>query len=631
MKKNSLLSIYIGTFLTETLVVSGVLIFLLIKETTLSFVPPFYTRSLSSISSHLHTFNILKTNIRIICFLLLGSTIFGLIGQTILTDEIEDRIKVILSYIISSLICGFLLSPIVNNWVSGSFYILSGFAFGYLPVLLTFRQYKINLSKKNKEKFIRGAQLLDEKNKEKALMLLSKKEAKGDERGLKVWKDLRMPFHTENQHTLVVGSTGSGKTQIIYPIVDQIIKRGDKVIIWDVKGDYSQALLHRKNVRLLAPWDVRSMQWCLGKDVKNILDCQNLSYVFIPNDPKDRQPYFRNASREILYSVLVHLLAEQRQWSWKSLYNTLTQGRKNLSHSLAATDAGRRARTVIEASQRSSLDVYSSLYIHCQDIAWLSSAWGNQGESLRDWIRSDNNQTLILGGVPERKALAALTAKLVLLVLISEILSMPDDINRRVWLILDEFTSLGQSDIILDALSMGRSKGLCAVVGVQDFGRIELSYGREIAKSIVNSFNTSFLLRSTDPDTSLWVSRILGEQEVREHYSSTESTAKNSGSKNRHESQTESIQRKSLLLPSQISNFKTLNGVLRVPGWPSALLEWPYTKIPNSNELKIDAKWVPKIPKINRDFKKSLEIDDVEDFGLEEEPEIKNPEWDQSE
>ena len=44
-------------------------------------------------------------------------------------------------------------------------------------------------------------------------------------------------------------------------------------------------------------------------------------------------------------------------------------------------------------------------------------------------------------GIPERKRLASLTANLALQIMVNEIFSLPDNLNRRAWLFLDEFGS----------------------------------------------------------------------------------------------------------------------------------------------------------------------------------------------
>ena len=123
---------------------------------------------------------------------------------------------------------------------------------------------------------------------------------------------------------------------------------------------------------------------------------------------------------------------------------------------------------------------------------------------------------MIIGGTPERAELAEATANIAIEVISSELLSQSDTNGGRIWLFLDELATLGKLEILLKAFSLGRSKGLCVVAGIQDIGKIEHHYGPMLAKSIANTFSTTIILRCSDEGTSRWASAILGEQDVLE-------------------------------------------------------------------------------------------------------------------
>lgn len=630
MKKSQIPNICLIVFLVQLAAASAVFFYLKHAEYVLVFKYPFFMDRNTITGVGVGDFILYKYNFRALVWFFFLVNIIALAGEFLQSRRVKWLMKTLFVYAVSSMACGMLLYPLIHPWVSGSLLYVAGLAFGYFPARLGFWGFLKNTDQ-NKTKIIRGVKKLNTKESEEELLRLSDKESK-DGKGIKVYKSLKLPFEREAQHILVVGSTGSGKTQIIWPLIEQVMERGDKAVIWDVKGDYTQALISKKQVDLLAPWDERSVQWCIGRDIRNLVDCQNMSYIFLPENLKDSQPYFRNAARDILKALLTHMLAEKEVWGWRHLWDAISQGRKNLSFCLGQTEEGRKARVAIEASNRSSLDVYSTLVTSCQDLSWLAKAWPKDGISLKDWFRDSHGRTLILGGIPERKRLASLTANLALQTMVSEILSLPNDLNRRVWLFLDEFGSLGRNDCVLDAFSVGRSKGMCCVIGIQDIGKIEYIYGRELARSIVNSFSTSIFLRSTDPDTSQWVSRILGEQEIREHYSTTESTSSSKGQSGKQESKTESVHTKPLFLPSEISNFEVLSGVLNVSGWPIAKLKWPVHKMPNDNPVTVDAAWVSEIPKFEKSLKNIVhdytETEDMDDDSSKGDQMTDQADWD---
>ena len=76
------------------------------------------------------------------------------------------------------------------------------------------------------------------------------------------------------RHCICLGKPGSGKTQLISRIVEQIIKSGFRAIIHDFKGDFITTFYdHRKHL-IFNPLDKRHMglkmrKWILSTNVKN--------------------------------------------------------------------------------------------------------------------------------------------------------------------------------------------------------------------------------------------------------------------------------------------------------------------------------------------------------------------------
>jgi len=469
-----------------------------------------------------------------------------------------------------------------------------------LPLPLRFSVYDLFPTHEPDEKnVLRGTRVVRRKV-EFVLTRLEKKERqRGDPPGLFCWGQCRLPRSRETHHLLIVGSPGSGKTQLTYPLLEQVLARGDKAIVWDVKGTYIQALCHRPNVQLLAPWDARSIAWQPGADILHPLDCQQAAAILIPKNHRDPQPFFSNAARQILEAVLIQLDAAGSSWGWADLFNGVAQGKEQLGTFLQGSSEGRAAASLILGDSKGSQDIYSTLLTSVQTVRWLAKAWPGDGVSLRQWIREKRGVALLLGGVPEREELATSTANLAIQIMMNEVLSLPDDLNRRIWFFLDELATLGRMDALLQAFALGRSKGLCVVAGIQDIGKIEYLYGRELAKSISNTFSTNIFLRSSDFATSQWASDVIGQQEVVEfHHSTSEGFSENraidhgsSGS-----SQTSTLQQtiriKPAFLASQISNFPNITGVLRVSGWPAMYLRWPLRPIPQQEPLIVEANWV---------------------------------------
>ena len=438
-------------------------------------------------------------------------------------------------------------------------------------------------------KFIRGTDKLkgNERNVEQSLSALSQKENRACPKGTTIWQKVDLPYPKENQGIVIIGSPGSGKTQTTFPIIEQVIGKKQKAIIWDLKGGYIQALANDPGVSLLAPWDSRSIKWRPGADIIRPLDCHQASHMLIPINPREPQPYFNNAARNILEAVLIQLDAAQGSWGWQDVWTAITQSQSDLADWLQQSVEGRSAAATIEGDSKSGQDVYSTLISQLKPVSWLAKAWGNEGISLRAWLKDPSSKTLIIGGMVENEELAALTARLTIQILVNELLAMPDDLNRRVWLFLDELAALGSCESLLKAFTTGRSKGLCVVAGIQDIGRIEHLYSHELAKSIINTFSTHIFLRCTDTATSQWASEAIGYQETFDLVGETISG-------DMDKSKNKNVRHKPVFMGSEIANFPDLTGVLRVTGWPVAKVTWPLKPIPQKYPRVVDAGWVNK-------------------------------------
>jgi type IV secretory pathway TraG/TraD family ATPase VirD4 len=443
-------------------------------------------------------------------------------------------------------------------------------------------------------KYQRGVQLAKGNSVERTFEILTKQETpRGTKEGISLWGNCPFPFKRETQHFLITGSPGAGKTQIIYPIVEQVFKRGDKAIVWDIKGTFIQAFAGKEGVDLLAAWDKRSIAWSPGADIRSGLDCQQVAFIMFPPNPKDSQPFFLNSARQILEAIFVYLDSKGEDWGWGDVWAILSKEKKVIAQLLSTFEDGRALSNVIGGDSKATEDIYSTLIGHAQQtIRWYAKAWPKGNVSLRKWVHG-NSKLLIIGGIPERADLAQATANMAVEMIVNEILSLPDDPNRRIWLFLDELATLGKLTSLLNAFSLGRSKGLCVVAGIQDIGKLEHHYGPMLAKSIANTFSTQIVLRCSDHDTASWASKNLGDQEIIITQKASGSSSSD-GKTSRSDSAQEQLKTMSLFMPSQISNFENLEGVIRASGWPLLYVCWDYKTIPQTQALVDEAEWLKK-------------------------------------
>ena len=153
-------------------------------------------------------------------------------------------------------------------------------------------------------------------------------------------------------------------------------------------------------------------------------------------------------------------------------------------------------------------------------------------------------------------------------------MSLSPNENRRIWLILDELTSLHRLPYLKKTLAKARKFGGCVVIGIQNFADLEEEYGVKGARSISSLLNSRYFFREPDPDMAKWSAENFGEiimEEVREGISYGANTMRDGISINRVET------RKPLVNFSEIMTLDDLHAYVRLPGnFPVSLVDFVY-------------------------------------------------------
>ena len=68
-----------------------------------------------------------------------------------------------------------------------------------------------------------------------------------------------MPMGITSRHTFIIGKPGTGKTQLIGRILDQILKNNFRIIIHDFKGDFISSYFDPEQHYIFNPLDKRHM------------------------------------------------------------------------------------------------------------------------------------------------------------------------------------------------------------------------------------------------------------------------------------------------------------------------------------------------------------------------------------
>ena len=394
------------------------------------------------------------------------------------------------------------------------------------------------------------------------------------------WRIAGIPYpeRTETQHTIVSGTTGSGKTVLISDLVAQIRERGERCVIYDKMGSYTAAFLDPARDVLMNPLDARAPCWSPFLEARTPRDFDMMAAALIPQQKDTVDPFWVTAARQ-LFANGAGVLREKG----------VTQNRVLVDHllktdltALAQAMEGTVAQSIVDPENpKTALSVRAMLTANLAAFEFLP----DEGTpfSIREWIsRERQDGFLFLTSRGDQHASLRGLISTWLEIAVNAMLSLAQDDGRRIWVILDELPTLHQVPSLQPGLAESRQFGGCFVLGVQVASALRDLYGRNGAETISGLCGTRVVLAAPDRDTAQWSADSLGRSEVEEiaeGYSYGANTIRDGVSL------TPRRELRALALPSEIMRLENLEGYLKFPGpFPVASIRLRYVKRPAAAE-----------------------------------------------
>lgn len=369
----------------------------------------------------------------------------------------------------------------------------------------------------------------------------------------------------ETSHILITGTTGSGKSNCFNILVPQIRKRQNKAIIVDLTGQYI-ARFYQEGDLILNPFDTRTVHWNPWADCDDISHYDMLASGFIPQQKYTSDRFWDNASR-VLFSTAMQKLDHLGDQSIDELHRILITSNLNEFESFfKETEA---ASYTSKEGEKMTLSIRSNLAVQIKSLKHLSDQ--NKNFSFRQWIQNEkqNNWLFITARPDQRETLKSLISCW-LEIAFNAVMTLEPNQQRRIWFMIDELPALQQLPSLPLALAELRKYGGCIMAGIQGMPQINDLYGNTGSQAILDLFNTFIFFRSTDPQTTGWISKVLGEKdetEMVENLSYGANTIRDGISLNQQ------TNIKPLVIPTEIQNLKDLEAYIKLPG------NYPVTKL----------------------------------------------------
>ncbi|KVP39644.1 type IV secretion system DNA-binding domain-containing protein [Burkholderia ubonensis] len=364
---------------------------------------------------------------------------------------------------------------------------------------------------------------------------------------------VNIPRSAEPYHFFVVGSTGSGKSVAITNLIDHIEARGDIALVVDSGGEFASRYYKQGRDHILNPFDDRCAPWSPTAELAGPWDAEALAKSMIPDGVGDSKEW-NNYAQTLVTSVL-RRLSDKGQLSIKDLlYYVQAASLEELTPLLAGTPAA--AQLVSEktfGSIRTIAANYLATYAYLSDNA--------NPFSVAKFIRAEKPGFLFLTYRDDQLDSLRNMISCALDVAARTILALPANSERRVWLIIDEFASIGKVQSIEAVATKARKMGGCLLLGLQSVSQLQDRYGEKAAQTILSCLSSWLVLRCSDAETSEYVSKYIGETEI-SRMTRSETNSESGGSDGRNEQ----IQTQRAVMPVELQRLANLAGFFKLAG-----------------------------------------------------------------
>ena len=379
------------------------------------------------------------------------------------------------------------------------------------------------------------------------------------------------PHRLEQSHTMLIGTTGAGKTTELRSLVTQMRARQDNAVIFDLTGAYVEAFYDPERDTILNPMDQRCPAWSIFNDCSTYSHFTSAAAALIPSDGGSSEPFWALAARTLFIEMCVRLQERGQTSNLALSENLMTADLKRVHRFLANTIAD--PLTAPEAA-RMAESIRAVFNTNAQVLRFLP----DEGEqfSIRRWMTADRAPGAILfvtsdyDDLEMNKPLLTLWMNLA----ITSLMTLPRTRSLRTWFMFDEVGALHRLPAIEKGLQTARNFGGAMILGLHSFQKLVEVYGEEGARNLASLARTKLILATSELKTAEECSQYIGNREVRQM-----DEAYSYGYNNNRDASTLTPRKQvePLVIADDITNLPSMHGFVKFPdGFPAAriLLEW---------------------------------------------------------
>ncbi|QEM66736.1 hypothetical protein FO488_00235 [Geobacter sp. FeAm09] len=458
------------------------------------------------------------------------------------------------------------IAAVKKYWMQFMWYLGAGLSAGVITYWMMVRSSHKEMRSRTEDQYVRGSRLV-------SVDRLTKETRREGSR-LQLaggW----VPQSHELSPWSFVGRPRIGKTVALKSLLDQVMDIGAR-IIFDSKGDMIVSHYRPGDLIFAPAVDQRSLTWTIFNDITSVSQIASIAAALIPEGTGNNKMWAVGA-REVLEGLILHAFYKGKKTN-RELWNLCCLDPERMHGILSETPGAERAAGMLaNPKSNTAYSFYVSLIAFLKPIQLLAKMDGPF--SVNAWLNSDPANSIFIVATPEHQEALKPVMSLFLSMMINSHLSMPDDLDRRIWYFLDELTILPKIEKLIDAINFGPSKGLICILGFQALQLLDEIYGQRNRETLWSAVGTHVMFSVGERATQMKICEAIGEMEVLEHRStmSIGITDSRDGA-----SAMEQLTKRVLVMPDEIKDLPKLTAYLKILGFPAAKLKFtykPYKKV----------------------------------------------------
>jgi type IV secretory pathway TraG/TraD family ATPase VirD4 len=349
---------------------------------------------------------------------------------------------------------------------------------------------------------------------------------------------IELALRAELMHMLIEGLTGGGKTVLIESIIDQLLARGDRVALFDPKGDLVARYFNPATGVMLGTWDARAAVWNARADLGNTNAVDEFAAsVLGVHEATGESKEWRQAAAALLGGIIRSYMVGGEPWTWADIGEALTwgpvaliqraaQGDPLIRHDFASvfpSEGDTDHKPYIDKHGASVMGVMSTAIRWLATYAHVDAVDAERERfSLKRWLlgQAHHEKQIVFLNYSANDAAAAeqlfgaFLASMAAVVASPEMPEQPADAPHT-WFILDEFPQAGTTAFkaVQKLSEMGRSRGCAVVLAIQHEKQIAEKLGEAGAAAVLEQQVTRIYMK-TGPTTAEAISRRVGQHEI---------------------------------------------------------------------------------------------------------------------